>query len=107
MKTKKLQNSKFIRQGTIQPHTHRIANTESVCHVVVLSLRMHHVVIFQHLLGPASGLGTQPSLLNSDGKAVYTKQGSLVWARPTLISFLKLVWIPVLLRLRGGTTINY
>ena len=27
MKTRKLQNSKFIRQETTQPYTHRIANT--------------------------------------------------------------------------------
>jgi len=28
MKTRKLQNSKFIRQETIQPDTHRIAKSE-------------------------------------------------------------------------------
>jgi len=27
MKTRKLQNSKFIRQETTQPYTHRIANS--------------------------------------------------------------------------------
>ena len=28
MKTRKLQNSKFIRQETTQPYTHRIANSD-------------------------------------------------------------------------------
>jgi len=35
MKTRKLQNSKFIRQETTQPYTHRIANCTTAVYLGV------------------------------------------------------------------------